>query len=91
MKSVRVTLELREDFIKLLNVNVELSRCRDKCKKDEAEPLQMLGALVLSESRGETIDKISNLLPDHRKQEIKIIHDQRRVFENGRPIKKKAG
>lgn len=87
MKTVRLTLELSEDFIKLLKANLELSEAKNKVENNLAEPCTMLGLMVCAEARGGLPEHINSLLPPERRHEIKFIHENREVYQDGKLVK----
>jgi hypothetical protein len=83
MKTVRVTIEINESFLKLLGANVRLGNIREKVSENNADPSQMLGLVIFAEAKGGHEEEIYLMLPPERRDEIKVIHEDRKVFDDG--------
>lgn len=86
-KRVRVTLEIDQQFIKLLRANIEMTEnVRGWLFNDHDDvagditPSQVLGLLVYMEGRGGTEAQISASTPFMWRPNIAVIHEERRVY-----------
>jgi hypothetical protein len=85
-KKVRITLELDQQFLRLLRANIEMNSATRGwlLGTDEAShitPSQVLGLLVYMEARGGTVEQISISTPFMWRSNIDVIHDERRVYQ----------
>lgn len=92
-KRVRVTVEVDVQFIKLLEANIHLNRqmrgwLLNNDDAGDLTPPQVLGLLVYMEARGGRAEQIHAATPFMWRPNIEIIHDERRVYENGKLISK---
>jgi len=90
-KRVRVTLEIDQQFIKLLRANIEMTKAvRGWLFNDEdagdITPSQVLGLLVYMEGRGGTEAQISASTPFMWRSNVDVIHSERRVYSEGKQI-----
>jgi|PlaIllAssembly_1097288.scaffolds.fasta_scaffold89356_3 hypothetical protein len=89
-KKVRITLELENGFIKLLNAKCQLDGAIHSAMKGDPsrqlDPAEVLAMLVLAEARGGTEEQIHAMTPHEWRSEINLIHEERRVYEGGKQI-----
>jgi hypothetical protein len=92
MKRVRVTVELTNRFIGLLQASCQMKGLlprSDETEKQDLDPVGLLAALVLGEARGATELQLSLLVPPKWREddlEPKLIHEERRVYDGDRLI-----
>lgn len=79
-KKVRVTVELNSDFLKLLQAEIQLSDMRKKNIENRSTPSMMLALSVFSEACGGFEDQVDSIIPTSRKEELKMIHNERKVI-----------
>jgi hypothetical protein len=84
-KRVRVTVEVDQSFLRLLQANIELTRnVRGWLHRDEdagdITASQVLGLLVYMEARGGFPEQIGASTPFMWRPNIDVIHDERRVY-----------
>lgn len=90
-KKVRVTIEVDSQFLRLLRANIEMNAATRGwlMGTDEAgdiTPPQVLGLLVYMEGRGGTPEQIGMATPFMWRPNIDVIHDERRVYQNGKQL-----
>ena len=89
-KTVRITLELQNGFIKLLNAKCQLDGVIQSAMKGDPQlqldPAEVLAMLVLAEARGGTEAQIHAMTPHEWRSEISLVHDERRVYEGSKQI-----
>lgn len=90
-KRVRITLEVDQQFIRLLKAKIELTAhmrgwLHNNDEAGELDPSQVLGLLVYMEARGATEAQIAASTPFMWRPNIDLIHAERRVYENGKQI-----
>ncbi len=89
MKKVRITLELPESFIKLLNAKAQLSNWQRLMTGDEPAPELDAGSIIawltLLEARGAPENDIHAATPIMWRDANAplVIHDERRVYIDG--------
>lgn len=83
-KRVRVTIEMDTHFISLLNANVGLTPggLRGDNLKRQA-PDEVLKRVVLMEARGASEEQVHVVIPPEWRPHIEVVHDERRVSEDG--------
>lgn len=80
MKRVRVTIEVDEHFVRLLQACCQLKGLLgDKPKR--RDPMCVLAVLVLGESRGATEAQVREKIPIEWRSHLEAIHSERRVRE----------
>lgn len=83
-KKVRVTIEVDEQFVRLLKANVQLSglgNLRELAKQHQ--PMAVLGVVVLLEAMGQTPENIHAETPIEWRNNIEAISSERRVYMDG--------
>jgi len=90
-KKVRLTIEVDQQFLRLLRANIEMTKpLRGWLFNDEdagdITPPQVLGLLVYMEARGATVAQIAASTPFMWRSNIDLIHDERRVYQDGKQI-----
>ena len=84
-KHVRITLELTESFVRKLTAKVNLSGINAWLKAEDDPPLLdaagILALLVYAEARGAHEEQIALATPHEWREELGIVHDERRVYE----------
>lgn len=95
MKKVRITLELDDQFIRLLNANVNLSGAMMSSLKGDPtrqlSPKEVLAIMVLGEARGATEEQLHAALPLEWRSNLELIHSERQVFQDGKLISAPTG
>lgn len=90
-KKVRLTVEVDQQFIRLLRANIEMTKnvrgwLLNNEEAGDITPSQVLGLLVYMEARGGTEAQIGASTPFMWRSNIDVIHTERRVYENGKMI-----
>lgn len=90
-KRVRMTLEVDAQFIRLLQANIEMTKAQrgwlhNNEDAGDITPSQVLGLLVYMEGRGALTEQIHASTPMMWRNNVEIIHGERRVYENGKQI-----
>lgn len=90
-KRVRLTIEVDEQFIRLLNANIQLTAAArgwllDTDEASHITPPQVLGLLVLMEARGGHPEEIAAKTPFMWRPNIDVIHEERRVYSGNTQI-----
>lgn len=90
-KRVRVTIEVDQQFLRILRANIEMTKTTRGwlLNNDDAgqlTPSQVLGLLVYMEARGGTEAQINASTPFEWRPNIDIIHNERRVYQDGKLI-----
>ncbi len=84
-KTVRLTLELKESYVKLLdfrmNSQPSVHALLTSREGGQIDTLDVLGMLVLMEARGSFPEEIHAATPLEWRNELCLIHDQREVIE----------
>lgn len=88
-KKVRVTIEVDQQFLRLLRANIEMNKAVRGWlfnNEDAADitPPQVLGLLVYMEARGGTEEQIHASTPLMWRHNIEMIHSERRVYQDGK-------
>jgi hypothetical protein len=95
MKKVRLTLEVDDQFIRLLNANVNLSGAMMSTLKGDPtrqlSPKEVLAIMVLGEARGATEEQLHAALPLEWRSNLELIHSERQVYQDGKLISAPAG
>lgn len=84
MKRVTVGVKMDEEFVALLNANVQLSDLRNK---DELSPMQQLALLVLMEARGATEEDVHAGILHAWRPHIEAVSDIRKFEADDQPEK----
>lgn len=83
-RGVRITLELDQSMVKMLNANLQLSnKTRWLTGADDPPPLDAAGVVALvalAEARGATEEVIHAATPPEWRPHIRAIHEERRVL-----------
>jgi hypothetical protein len=77
-KRVRITIEADSQFVRLLVANVELSALREK---EQLQPIDALALVTCAEMRGGLEHEVDALIPPEWRDQLAVIHDERRVVE----------
>jgi hypothetical protein len=90
-KRVRVTIEVDSQFIRLLEANINMTAAvrgwlLNNEDAGDITPCQVLGLLIYMEARGGFPERIHLSTPFMWRPNIDIIHDERRVYEEGKQI-----
>lgn len=81
MKRVRVTIEVDESFVRLLNAHVHLKRLgHEDCARDLAVN-EVLAVVFLAEARGMLSEQVHTLTPPEWRPHIEAISDERSVTD----------
>ena len=78
-KRVRVTIELSQSFLRLLNANVSLNGGIVSDRPLTAHAV--LTRVVLAEARGATEEQVHLIIPPEWRPDIEAVHAERRVIE----------
>ena len=78
-KRVRISIEVSESFIRLLNAKVQLGGYHDDDR--ELDPAAVLALVVLGEARGALPEQIHAKIPPQWRPDIEAVHCERRVFD----------
>lgn len=81
-KRVRVTLELSQSFVRLLNANIDLNG--GILPSLPLDPAQVLARAVLGEARGAYSSQVDLIIPPEWRPDIDVVHEERRVAEDGK-------
>lgn len=87
MKKVRVTVELDEHFVRLLNANVGLSKWGEiplgggEEMQRQHTASEALAVVVLAEARGATEEQVHIVTPMEWRNNIRAVHELREVEE----------
>lgn len=84
-KRVRITLEVDQQFLRLLRANIEMTRpvrgwLLNNDDAGDIPPSAVLGLLVYMEARGGTEEQIHASTPPMWRSNVEVIHDERRVY-----------
>lgn len=90
-KRVRITLEVDQQFLRLLKANIEMTRpvrgwLYNNDDVGDIPPSAVLGLLVYMEARGGTEAQIHASTPPMWRSNVEVIHDERRVYEGCKQI-----
>jgi len=81
-RKVRITIELDNEFIKLLRANCTLSKLGNLNKDyKQHTPIECLGIVALLESMGATEAQVNAEIPFEWRPHIQVIHEERKVIE----------
>lgn len=84
-KTVRVTLEITPEFMRHFHVNQILEN--QSLRHDQMTASQLVARLVYLEARGAPEDQIHSETPmGWRADGPNILHEERRVYENGQQL-----
>ena len=84
MKKVRITLELDEEFVRLLKANCAMSGLGDMREVSKShDPMMILAMVTNLEARGATEQQIHEETPLEWRGKIVPIHDERKVIVDG--------
>lgn len=88
-RGVRITLELDQTMVRLLNANLQLSnKMRWLTGADDPPPLDALavvGLVALAEARGATEEEVHAATPTEWRPHIRAIHEERKVLSGDQP------
>lgn len=82
MKRVRITIELDEHFIRLLNAQIRIGgygNCNENYRQHT--PAMALAVAALYEARGGYPEQVHAQIPHEWRPHLEVIHDERKVFE----------
>jgi len=93
MNRVRITLEVDSSFLNLLRAKCTLkgwTRWSPNYKGEELppelDPAGVLAILVLGEGLGQVSEVIDATVPPTWRPHVDVIHDERRVYSEGKQI-----
>ena len=78
MKQVTIGLKLDEEFLRYLNVNVELSRL---AVQDQLEPIKQLALVALLEARGALEEQVHTAILPCWRNHLEVVSELRKVEE----------
>jgi hypothetical protein len=84
-KKVRITIEMSNSFVNLLNAGILLEGLHDiKNNTKKISPMQVLALLSCMEAMGFLPDSIKDTIPADWIGDISIISEERKVYEDGK-------
>lgn len=93
MKKVRITLELSNSFIGLLHASCEIkgltaiaAGTSEADRRAGPDVVGVLAISVLGEARGMKPLQIHAAIPPEWRPDIEVIHDERRVYDDGQLV-----
>lgn len=78
-KRVRVTIELSQTFVRLLQANVELGA--GLVPAHAQDPTGVLARAVYAEARGAYEHQVALIVPPEWRAHLDVIHEERKVIE----------